>query len=32
LLKGKFDREVNASLPTCLREKSGVFEESLIKA
>jgi anaerobic magnesium-protoporphyrin IX monomethyl ester cyclase len=32
LLKGRFDREVNAALPTFLRVKSGVFEESLIKA
>jgi hypothetical protein len=32
LLKGKFDREVNADLPTFLREKSGVFEDALIKA
>ncbi len=32
LLQGKFDREVNNALPTFLREKSGVFEEALIKA
>ena len=32
LLQGKFDREVNTNLPTFVREKSGVFEESLIKA
>jgi anaerobic magnesium-protoporphyrin IX monomethyl ester cyclase len=32
LLQGKFEREVNTNLPTFVREKSGVFEESLIKA
>jgi anaerobic magnesium-protoporphyrin IX monomethyl ester cyclase len=32
LLQGKFEREVNSNLPTFVREKSGVFEESLIKA
>jgi radical SAM superfamily enzyme YgiQ (UPF0313 family) len=32
LLQGKYDREVNAKLPQFLREKSGNFEGSLIKA
>jgi radical SAM superfamily enzyme YgiQ (UPF0313 family) len=32
LLRGKFDREVNAKLPQFLREKSGVYEDALIKA
>lgn len=32
LLKGKFDREINQGLPTFLRNKSGVFEDALIKA
>jgi hypothetical protein len=32
LLKGKFDRQVNDGLPQFLRDKSGVFADSLIKA
>jgi len=32
LLQGKFERDVNAKLPQFLREKSGTFEDALIKA
>ncbi|MCL4395298.1 MAG: B12-binding domain-containing radical SAM protein [Chloroflexi bacterium] len=32
LLQGKYDGEVNAKLPTFLRDKSGVYADSLIKA
>ncbi|MBM3131360.1 MAG: B12-binding domain-containing radical SAM protein, partial [Chloroflexi bacterium] len=32
LLRGKFDREVNAGLPQFLRGKSGVYADALIKA
>ncbi|MBI4771048.1 MAG: radical SAM protein [Chloroflexi bacterium] len=32
LLAGKFEREVNRNLPTFMREKSGVYQDSLIKA
>ncbi|MBI5030450.1 MAG: B12-binding domain-containing radical SAM protein [Chloroflexi bacterium] len=32
LLQGKFEREVNSKLPQFLRDKSGTFEDALIKA
>jgi radical SAM superfamily enzyme YgiQ (UPF0313 family) len=32
LLQGKFERDVNSKLPQFLREKSGTFEDALIKA
>ena len=32
LMAGKFDREINRSLPTFLRDKPGAYEEWLVKA